>query len=532
MQSDFYSYRYFASEGFLPGYNFPRLPLSAFIPARKRVQGRDEFLSRPRFLAITEFGPRSIIYHEGSRYIVNKVILPVADGDGAITQSAKQCRSCGYIQELAPGEAGDDLCQNCGQMNLQRLDNLLRLQNVATKRRDRITSDEEERTRLGYEIRCGLRFKNVGGVLECRTGEVTKDGQPFFKLIYGDAATIWRINLGWRRRSNKERYGFVLDREKGFWQSSDQLPAEEDPGDPMGPKTDRVVPFVEDRRNCLILEPAERLDEVVFTSLQSALKKAIQAVYQLEDNEIGCEPLPSPDDRRQILFYEASEGGAGVLRRLLDEPDAFADVAREALRICHFHPETGSDSRRAEGASEDCEVACYDCLMTYANQREHELLDRHTIKETLLALTRCKVLASPTTCTFAEHLEALKQQAGSDLERQWLDYLARRGLHLPSDAQKFITKVGTRPDFLYDKQRVAIYVDGPPHDFPDRQQRDQAITTKMEDAGFVVIRFAHTADWDPIIAEHPNLFGKPQAIQTGTLNEPELSVTGSSGVEP
>jgi len=32
-QSDFYSYRYFASEGFLPGYNFPRLPLSAYIPA-------------------------------------------------------------------------------------------------------------------------------------------------------------------------------------------------------------------------------------------------------------------------------------------------------------------------------------------------------------------------------------------------------------------------------------------------------------------------------------------------------------------
>jgi hypothetical protein len=29
VQSDFYSYRYFASEGFLPGYNFPRLPRSA-----------------------------------------------------------------------------------------------------------------------------------------------------------------------------------------------------------------------------------------------------------------------------------------------------------------------------------------------------------------------------------------------------------------------------------------------------------------------------------------------------------------------
>jgi hypothetical protein len=56
-EGDFYSYRYFASEGFLPGYNFPRLPLSAFIPARRGRRGKDEYLSRPRFLAIAEYGP-------------------------------------------------------------------------------------------------------------------------------------------------------------------------------------------------------------------------------------------------------------------------------------------------------------------------------------------------------------------------------------------------------------------------------------------------------------------------------------------
>ena len=71
-QSDFYSYRYFASEGFLPGYNFPRLPLSAYIPGRRTKQ-RDEYLSRPRFLAISEFGPRAIVYHEGSRYLINRI---------------------------------------------------------------------------------------------------------------------------------------------------------------------------------------------------------------------------------------------------------------------------------------------------------------------------------------------------------------------------------------------------------------------------------------------------------------------------
>ena len=462
VQSDFYSYRYFASEGFLPGYNFPRLPLSAFIPARKRVQGRDEFLSRPRFLAITEFGPRSIIYHEGSRYIVNKVILPVADGDGAITQSAKQCRSCGYIQELGPGEAGDDLCQNCGQMNLQRLDNLLRLQNVATKRRDRITSDEEERTRLGYEIRCGIRFKDVGGVLDCRTGEVTRADQPFFKLVYGDATTIWRINLGWRRRTNKDRYGFVLDRERGYWQSSDQLPAEEDPADPIGARTDRVVPFVEDRRNCLILDPAERLNDVVFTSLQSALKKAIQAVYQLEDNEIGAEPLPSPDDRRQMLFYEASEGGAGVLRRLLDEPMALEELAREALRICHFDPATGHDERRSVGATEDCEAACYDCLMTYANQRDHPLLDRQQVRETLLEPDPVQAPGIP----YRLHIRrtpCVSQAAGRQRPRAGLARLPRPARLEPTRCRPEVHREGRHAPRLFLRQTQGRHLRGRAH---------------------------------------------------------------------
>ena len=40
--SDFSTYRYLATEGFLPGYNFPRLPLYAYVPAiaRRRVESR------------------------------------------------------------------------------------------------------------------------------------------------------------------------------------------------------------------------------------------------------------------------------------------------------------------------------------------------------------------------------------------------------------------------------------------------------------------------------------------------------------
>ncbi|MCF8112187.1 MAG: DEAD/DEAH box helicase [Desulfobacteraceae bacterium] len=95
LYSDFYSYRYFASEGFLPGYNFPRLPLSAFIPGRKQYYGRDEFVSRPRFLAISEFGPGSFIYHEGSRYVIHKAIVSVGEDEEIATSKVKRCPRCG-----------------------------------------------------------------------------------------------------------------------------------------------------------------------------------------------------------------------------------------------------------------------------------------------------------------------------------------------------------------------------------------------------------------------------------------------------
>ena len=83
--SDFYSYRYLATEGFLPGYNFPRLPLYAFIPGEGKT---GSFLQRARFLAISEFGPRSLIYHEGRAYRVMKAKLPpeVRTGDGVGTR--------------------------------------------------------------------------------------------------------------------------------------------------------------------------------------------------------------------------------------------------------------------------------------------------------------------------------------------------------------------------------------------------------------------------------------------------------------
>ena len=510
MEADFYTYRYFASEGFLPGYNFPRLPLSAYVPARRQRVARDEYISRPRFLAISEFGPRSLLYHEGARYRIEKVILPLrVEADVLALQSVKVCENCGYLHEVSEVDTADN-CELCGAALPLARRNLFRMENVSTRRVDRINSDEEERTRYGYEIRTVLRFAERSGQrMERRAELMAADGSALARLAYGPAATLWRVNQGWTRRSQDSQEGFVLDTESGYWARNPE--DEEDNDSPMAPRTARVIPYVEDHRNALVFEPltipAEDAESFLPT-LQAALKNAILAVFQLEEDELAAEPLPSQENRTKILLYEAAEGGAGVLRRLVEDPQAISRVARAALDILHFDPDTGVDKHRAPRGQEDCEAACYDCLMSYTNQPDHRMLDRSVVHEVLMQLRDCRVQAAAGPRSRREHLEWLSKQCDSELERRWLSFMFEHDLALPTSAQALVRECSTRPDFLYADHQTVIYVDGPPHDDARRALRDEAQTVCMEDKGFTVIRFGHQDDWQAHVRRYPSVFGR------------------------
>jgi ATP-dependent helicase YprA (DUF1998 family) len=261
LQADFYSYRYFASEGFLPGYSFPRLPIAAYVPGQR---SRDEYLQRPRFLAISEFGPRAILYHEGSQYEIHRAILPIRDeiveSFELPLRSVKVCASCGYIHDTTTADA--DLCDHCSKKLPARWSSLFQLQNVATRRRERISSDEEERKKLGYEVRTAIRFKHREGSTNSESAEACDSEGQILALDYGHAADVWRINLGWARRKAETPEGFVIDLDNGQWQRSDVLPAEvaaEDADDGDGTpsvveeddpakRARRVIPFVRDAK--------------------------------------------------------------------------------------------------------------------------------------------------------------------------------------------------------------------------------------------------------------------------------------------
>lgn len=534
--SDFYTYRYLASQGLLPGYNFPRLPLMAYIPARRGNIGRESFLSRPRFLALSEFGPYSLIYHEGSQYRVTKALLTiggqdqVAEGAKLPTEVARLCPMCGYGHFRSQRDA--DRCVSCGASlgGAEEVKNLYRIENVSTKRAERITANEEERVRQGYDMQTTLQFAEADGKLQMTTTVVSDADGPLLELQYGPTATIWRMNYGWKRRKEKTVRGFLINPVTGHWMGGEGESGEEGedaPPDRTPPQ--RIVPFVEDRRNILVVMPHHRLgvlSDVTMTTLQYALKRGIESVYQLEESELMAEPLPGRDNRQSILFYEAAEGGAGVLTRIATEPKALEAVAAEALEIMHFkRPAEGSAWRKAELAQEldehghpVCEAGCYRCLLSYYNQPDHPNIDRldkaegGLVLDILCRLTRSTAELGTQGRAPEQHSDELHRMCTSTLETAWLDHVLAHGYLKPDRAQHTLTAAGVNADFFYDEFNLAVFIDGPHHEQPGQSAKDAEANRKLEDLGFIVVRFPKEQDqWPAIFKANADLFGPGQA---------------------
>ena len=495
--SDFYSYRYLASEGFLPGYSFPRLPLAAYVPGERRG---GTYIQRPRFIAVGEFGPGALIYHEGQRYQVTRVQMPTGAERGDVaTTEARVCADCGHWHDR---QAGLDRCQECGAELGGALVGLMKLQTVHTVRRLRISSDEEERRRAGFELKTSYQFSLHGARLGRQEAAVrVTSGQPLATLVYGDAATVRVVNLGRRRRKHPGDLGFWLDLSRGRWlseqQAAERVPEEEGLAileDVAG--VAKLVPYVEDRKNVLIFRLVEPVSAEAAVTLRYALERGIEATFQLEDVELTSEGLPDPEGRARMLFIESAEGGAGVLRQLHDEPGALASVARSALEIVHYDPVTGVDGEKAPGALERCERGCYDCLLSYTNQPAHQSIDRHLVVDLLRQLADSRVEPGSHRHD-SDHLAALAPVAAHDGRRRLLDKIREGGYRLPDEAGQTIA--GAHPDFIYrlDAGNVAIFLEDP-----------GSAQDRLADHGWLVIRFDQdTSAWEELLRGHPGVFG-------------------------
>lgn len=478
-EGDFYPYRYLASEGFLPGYNFPALPVRAWVP-----RGEGEYFARPRFLAITEFAPRTLVYHEGAKWEVAGFQAPPGGLRERLAQR-RLCRMCGAL-----AESGEDVCPACRtplDATTSEWLELLELPNVRLKRSERITCEEEERRRRGFRVEVAFRL-NPGEAL--REAVVYDTEGVLADLRYAPAATVFLINRG---RLGEPEAGFWVDLERGDFPNPEE----------QTPDARLVSLFVHNTRNILFLRlgPREwRENPTVEMSLAFALKRAMEKTFHLEERELAVEAL-GLGEHRALLFYEEAEGGVGALRRLVEDGAAFREVVQEALRICHFAEETGDDQS-------DGHAACYECLLSYENHGMLPYLNRLKIQEILRRLSRSTLELKHGGRSRKEHYEWLLERIDprSSLEREFLDLLYREGFRLPDAAQKLVPEVGVIADFFY-VPNVLVFCDGPEHSDPKRRERDLQQREELRLRGYRVVVIRYDAPLKDQILAYPEIFG-------------------------
>jgi hypothetical protein len=487
--SEFYPYRYLASEGFLPGYNFTRLPLRIFIEAGK---SSGNFISRPRAIALREFGPLNVIYHGGRKHRVEQLVLQ--SPEDALTD-AKVSTKVGYfltgeqkLLERCPF-SGLDLADNANAMTLH---DLIEMQESRAIEIDRISCEEEERLSRGFEIDTFFTVENLDRVRQA----VARSGEDrLLNLRYLPAARLVYVNRKWRTSSNA---GFPLGMVNGFWKP--RIPDQPRAGAQQSEPHRLVSLMTSNTADALYIEPVQPLGLTAtgVISLQHALKRAIEAEFQAEPAEIGVVAIGNMA-APNILIYEAAEGSLGILSRFADEPGVLHRVVRRALEICRF-----DDPEYKAKAS-------YDDLLSYQNQRDHKTLDRFEIKDALEKLLACTVEVQTNSDhdSYDDHYRSLLPflDPNSTLERTFLDYLHDHGIRLPDSAQKQTPGVYSQPDFFY-RPDTWVFIDGSVHDKPEVKADDARKRGELRAQGMDVLVYRYDQDLAAFVDARTDVFSK------------------------
>jgi len=511
-QSEFYPYRYLAAEGFLPGYNFTRLPVRSFMESE---DGGGEFISRPRFIALNEFGPRNVIYHDGAKYRVDRMILTEAE---LKLEKGKISPQTGYfLYDTQYGYEVDPIINETLQLDTSKHVHTTLIEMAETRAYElqRITCQEEERSKKGYDIQ--TYFAVDGGFENTVEGIVSVSDEKLLHIHYMPACRIFKLNLKWR---SSGEYGFTINLNTGYWQSKKQKDEKIASGEAHDIKDVKL--FTSDTANALYIQPVKALGlgggcNGVIT-LMFALKRAIENYFQVESNEIGA-TIMGEEEAPNILLYEAAEGSLGVLSQIVDNPSFYKAIMAEAYELCFY----------LNGVEEEGEVlpATYDDLLSYYNQYYHQQINRNLIRDALRNLKKSSVeiLANKAFSSYDQQYQFLQasRDPSSSTEDKFLKFLYQKGLKLPDEAQPKVDNMFVRPDFYY-KPNVFIFCDGMPHDNTDTQKGDSEKRAALKNVGYQILSWYYKDSLEEFIARRPDIFkvvrpGKSQVSEEDIIDQ-------------
>jgi hypothetical protein len=179
--------------------------------------------------------------------------------------------------------------------------------------------------------------------------------------------------------------------------------------------------------------------------------------------------------------------------------EVFHKVVAQAITLCRY------DDASYKGP------ASYDDLLSYYNQRDHKIIDRHLIKDALEKLRLCSIemQANLSYTSYEDHYQAMLRglDLNSSTERTFLDYLYHNGLRLPDAAQKRVDGLFVQPDFYYEP-RIWVFCDGTPHDNSAVQADDEAKRQAIIAMGDEVWVYYYQDSLAEKVAARPDIFRK------------------------
>ena len=475
--SEFYTFRYLASEGFLPGYNFTRLPIRVFLGGKDR----NESISRPRFIGLKEFGPNNLIYHNGGKYKVNRITPNDVSLDLMEIKISKETNYAFLGKDEGKGKNQDPITgTQFTASNIELHQNLLELEEAQSENSERISCMEEVRTSEGYVTE--LYLNSADSLLDAPKIKLTVEGDELMKLFYAPAAKLILLNKKWKRGRDD---GFDIGTKTGFFKTKKQL-EKPNPEDPI----QNIMLYTYDTSDVLYVQPIKSLglteDGVV--TMQYALEKAIEQLYNIEPVEIDARLMGS-DEYKNIMLYESAEGSIGVLKDIARNPAKLRGIFLKAYEIC------GYDYATKEDLFPTRPKASYDDLLSYYNQMDHTKIDRHSIIKALELL----IVSNPDDTvggTYEEKYEELKKglHHRSPGEKALLDYLFENGYRLPDFTNHNMEQFYVQPDFVYEKEKALVFVDGGIHKKALNKADDEKKRKTIELAGFDVLVWDDTSE--------------------------------------
>jgi len=260
-----------------------------------------EFISRPRFLALREFGPNNIVFTRGKMGIVSFQSPP-----GGLEERRSQKRFCSVCgSSVKPHLTAAPTATLASIPTNSELLELLEQPNVRCRRRERITCDEEDRRRRGFDLRVAYQFAGeAGGARRIREADVMVGQTAVLRLTYGPL----HLAPGESRMAHSRRAGFSVDMESGEVLNAVHQP----PADPATAPVGAIATGSPVTQNLLLvrlLRPELRADSGIEATLQYALQRGMEQLFQLEESELGAERV-GEGEQRAILFMNQAKAAS------------------------------------------------------------------------------------------------------------------------------------------------------------------------------------------------------------------------------